>query len=128
MIGYQHRIEDGEVGPEDQPSYVISVAARMVRVHAQTLRYYERIGLLGPARSRGNIRLYSPRDVQRALWIKSLLDDLGINLAGVDVIIRMSRRMAELEQQIERLASRLMESSQGDAKTKQPGRRSSRNA
>ena len=94
---------------EDEPCYVISVAARMVGVHAQTLRYYERIGLVEPARSRGNIRMYSPLNVQRAQWIKSLIDDLGINLAGVDVIIRMSARMAGLEQRIEELTNRLEE-------------------
>ena len=92
---------------EDEPCFVISVAARMVGVHAQTLRYYERIGLVEPARSRGNIRMYSPLNVQRARWIKSLIDDLGINLAGVDVIMRMSTRMAELESRIEELTSRL---------------------
>ncbi len=93
--------------PDDEPCYVISVAARMVGVHAQTLRYYERIGLVDPARSRGNIRLYSPMNVQRAKWIKSLIDDLGINLAGVDVIMRMSSRMAELENRIEELTVQL---------------------
>ena len=92
---------------EDEPCYVISVAARIVGVHAQTLRYYERIGLLAPARSRGNIRMFSPQDVGRARWIKSLIDDLGINLAGVDVIIRMSNRMAELEHRIQELMIRL---------------------
>ena len=91
---------------EDEPCYVISVAARMVGLHAQTLRYYERIGLLRPARSRGNIRMFSPQDVQRARWIKSLMDDLGINLAGVDVIIRMSRRMAELERRVQELTTK----------------------
>jgi MerR family transcriptional regulator, heat shock protein HspR len=91
----------------DEPCYVISVAARMVGVHAQTLRYYERIGLVAPARSRGNIRMYSPQDVQRARWIKSLIDDLGINLAGVDVIIRMSARMAEMERQLRELKAQL---------------------
>ena len=113
---------------QDEPCFAIGIVARMVGLHAQTLRSYERIGLLGPARSRGNIRLYSPRDVQRALWIKSLLDDLGINLAGVEVIIRMSQRMAELEQQVEELASRLSGPSQGDATAKQSGRRRSRDA
>lgn len=92
---------------EDEPCYVISVASRMVGVHAQTLRYYERIGLVYPARSRGNIRMYSPADVQRARWIRSLIDDLGINLAGVDVIIRMSARMAELEGKVEELTAML---------------------
>lgn len=92
---------------EDHPCYVISVAARMVGVHAQTLRYYERIGLIEPARSPGNIRMYSPRDVQHGRWIKSLIDDLGINLAGVEVIMRMSARMAELEQQVGELSGLL---------------------
>ena len=92
---------------EDEPCYVISVAARMVGVHAQTLRYYERIGLVEPARSRGNIRMYSPLNVQRAKWIKSLIDDLGINLAGVDVIMRMTGRMAELEREVEALNEQL---------------------
>ena len=95
--------------PEDEPCYVISVAARMVGVHAQTLRYYERIGLVFPARSKGNIRMYSPQDVQRARWIKSLIDDLGINLAGVDVIMRMSTKMAELEERVGTLTTKLEE-------------------
>ena len=94
---------------EDQPIYVISVAARLVGVHAQPLRYYERIGLLEPARSRGNVRLYSTRDVQQVRRIKSLMDDLGINLAGVEVIMRMSLRIAELETKIQELAIKLGE-------------------
>jgi len=87
----------------DEPCYVISVAARMVGAHAQTLRSYERLGLLGPARSRGNVRLYSPREVERARWIKSLVEDLGVNLAGVEVIMRMSTQMAEMERRIQEL-------------------------
>jgi len=128
MIGYQYTIGNIEIGPVDQPSYVISVASQMVGVHAQTLRYYERIGLLGPARSRGNIRLYSPRDVQRALWIKSLMDDLGMNLAGVEVIMRMSQRMTELQRQVEQLTAQLIESSQREAKMKQSRKGGSPNA
>jgi MerR family transcriptional regulator/heat shock protein HspR len=89
------------------PAYAISVAARMVGVHAQTLRYYERVGLVEPARSRGNIRMYSALDVQQARWIRSLIDDLGMNLAGVDVIIRMSAQMTDLEQEVLRLRSEL---------------------
>lgn len=96
-----------EVGPDDQPAYVISVAARMVGVHAQTLRTYERIGLIEPARSRGNIRLYSVRDVQRALRIRSLVEDLGMNLAGAEVIMRMSAHIAELERENEQLRAHL---------------------
>ena len=92
---------------DDEPCYVISVASRMVGVHAQTLRTYERIGLLTPARSRGNIRMFSPADVSRARWIKSLMEDLGINLAGVEVLMRMQARMVELERQVRRLEERL---------------------
>ncbi len=91
----------------DEPCYVISVAARMVGVHAQTLRYYDRVGLMEPARSRGNIRMYSPNNVQHARWIKSLIDDLGINLAGVEVIMRMSARMEQLEREADELRAQL---------------------
>ena len=105
---FEARIAFDGVGG-DEPCYVISVASRMVGVHAQTLRYYERIGLVAPARSRGNIRMYSPHDVGRARWIKSLVDDLGINLAGVDVIMRMNVRVFELERKVESLESELAE-------------------
>lgn len=92
---------------DDEPCYVISVASRMVGVHAQTLRTYERIGLLAPARSRGNIRMFSPADISRARWIKSLMEDLGINLAGVEVLMRMQARLVELERQVRSLEERL---------------------
>ena len=74
----------------DEPYYVISVVARMLQVHTQTLRYYEREGLLEPARSKGNIRLYSRSDIDKLRRIKTLIDDLGINLAGVQVVLHMS--------------------------------------
>ena len=92
---------------DNEPCYVISVASRMVGVHAQTLRTYERIGLLTPKRSRGNIRMFSPADVSRARWIKSLMEDLGINLAGVEVLMRMQARLVELERQVRTLEERL---------------------
>ena len=107
MVSERYREPNVGVPPLDHPAYVISVVARMVGVHAQTLRYYERAGLIEPARSGGNIRLYSPRDVQRLLWLKSLMEDLGINLAGAEVIMRMSRRMAELERQVAQLSARM---------------------
>lgn len=93
--------------PEDRPSFVISVAARLVGVHAQTLRTYERMGLVEPARSRGNIRLYSRRDVVQLRWMKSLVEELGINLAGAEVILRLARRVEELERQNRVLVARL---------------------
>ena len=92
---------------EDEPCYVISVAARMIQVHTQTLRYYEREGLLEPARSRGNIRLYSQRDIDKLRRIKTLTEELGINLAGVQVVMRLMDRMAEMEQEIQRLSDQV---------------------
>ena len=94
---------------DDEPCFVISVAARMIQVHTQTLRYYEREGLLEPARSRGNIRLYSQRDIEKLRRIKTLTEELGINLAGVQVVLRMMDRMAEMEQEIQRLTDRVEE-------------------
>lgn len=87
----------------DEPAYVISIAAEMLGVHAQTLRYYERLGLITPSRSRGNIRLFSERDISKIQQIKRLIDDLGVNLAGVEVIMRMSERLTTLESELESL-------------------------
>ncbi len=86
-----------------EPRYVISVAARMAGCHAQTLRYYERVGLVQPSRSPGNIRLYSMRDIDLIRLAKSLMDDLGVNLAGVEVLLRLRQRMAEMEMEMKRL-------------------------
>jgi MerR family transcriptional regulator/heat shock protein HspR len=82
------------------PCYVISVAARMLGVKTHTLRYYERIGLVEPSRTGGNARLYSAIDIERLRKAQSLMDDLGVNLAGIDVILRMSDRMAEMEEEM----------------------------
>lgn len=94
---------------EQEACYVISVAARMVSVHPQTLRYYERLGLVIPSRSQGNIRLYSARDVERLQLIHRLVNDLGVNLAGVDVIINLTERIALMEQEAQALRERLEE-------------------
>lgn len=83
--------------------YTISVAARIVGVHAQTLRYYERAGLLRPFRSSGHIRFYSPRDIERLRHIKTLVDDLGVNLAGAEVILRLTERMARMDEEMRAL-------------------------
>lgn len=91
----------------DEPRYVISIAARMIGVQVHTLRYYERIGIIEPSRSQGNIRLYSEREVVLLRRIKTLMDDLGVNLAGVEVILRMSQRMAEFQGHIKELESEL---------------------
>jgi MerR family transcriptional regulator/heat shock protein HspR len=88
---------------DSEPCYVISVVARMLGVHAQTLRYYEKLGLIEPSRSRGRVRLYSQRDIERLRQVKTLMNDLGVNLAGVEVILRLSERIAEMELEIKRL-------------------------
>ena len=86
----------------DEPIYVISVAARMANLHPQTLRHYERLGLVEPARTRGR-RMYSQRDIERLQKITSLMEELGVNLAGVEVILNMSKQIEELQAQIEEL-------------------------
>ena len=88
---------------DSEPCYVISIAARMVGLHAQSLRYYEKMGLIEPARSEGRVRFYSQRDIERLRQIKTLMNDLGINLAGVEVILRLTERITELEGQIDEL-------------------------
>ena len=90
-----------------EPCYVISVAARMVGLHAQSLRHYERIGLIEPSRSHGRQRLYSQSDVARLRHIQRLIQDLGVNLAGVEVIIRMNERVRKMEEEMERLRAEL---------------------
>ena len=92
---------------ETEPRYVISIAARLVGVKTHTLRYYERIGIIDPSRSQGNVRLYSERDIAQLRRVKTLLDDLGVNLAGVEVILRMAQHMNELQSQMEELEAEL---------------------
>lgn len=91
----------------DEPCYIISVAARLVDMHPQTLRYYERLGLIEPSRSNGKIRLYSARDVERLRQIHNYVNDLGVNLAGVEIIMNLTEKMAEMEAEIQRLRSAL---------------------
>lgn len=87
--------------PEEEPVFQISVVARMVGLHQQTIRTYERMGLVQPARSRGNRRLFSHRDVERLHQVVRLIEDLGVNLAGVDVVLRMSRQIEQLQAELE---------------------------
>ena len=81
------------------------MAARLVGVHEQTLRYYERAGLVEPARSKGRIRLYSLHDLERVRQIRRLTDEMGVNLAGVEVIMRLTDHIRELEAAHRRTAS-----------------------
>ena len=87
-----------------EPCFVISVAARMVGLHAQTLRYYERVGLVMPSRSGGRQRLYSVADVERLRRIKTFTDEMGVNLAGAEVALKLVDRIRELEGQVEALS------------------------
>jgi MerR family transcriptional regulator/heat shock protein HspR len=79
----------------------------MVGLHAQSLRHYERVGLVQPSRSNGRQRLYSQSDVNRLRHIQRLIQDLGLNLAGVEVIIRMSERIRQMEDEMARLRTEL---------------------
>ena len=92
---------------DTEPRYVISVAARMLDMQTHTLRYYERVGIIEPRRSRGNIRLYSDRDIALLQRVKSLVDDMGVNLPGVEVILRMMQRMGEMQNELEQAQEKL---------------------
>lgn len=105
----------GQRGPEyDEPVFVISVAAELADMHPQTLRAYEREGLIEPSRTAGNTRRYSQRDIDRLRFIRHLTQEEGLNLAGVRVVLDLGeklegsrRRIRELEEMVRTLASRL---------------------
>jgi MerR family transcriptional regulator, heat shock protein HspR len=98
--------DEGRI-PHDVPLFQISVVARMVGLHQQTIRSYERVGLIEPARSAGNTRLYSQEDVARLQQVVRLVNDLGVNLAGVEVILRMREQIEELTAELERTRGEL---------------------
>jgi len=106
--------EKAQEAKKDRPLYVISVAAELVDMHPQTLRLYERKGLIEPSRSAGKTRLYSQRDIEHLQEIRRLTQELGVNLAGVEEIIRLRRKLdtlqGKMEQNIDTLQSRLQES------------------
>ena len=87
----------------EEPCFVISVAARIVGVHAQTLRHYERIGLIWPSRTSGRQRMYSMADIERIRRVRTLTEDMGVNLAGAEVALKLMARVDELEQEVARL-------------------------
>ena len=92
----------------DEPMFVISVAARLVEMHPQTLRYYERAGLLKPTRSSGKIRLYSQREIDRLRKIARLTSELGVNLAGVEIIIDLTERLETLQERTKKRETELL--------------------
>src|SRR3972149_8200483 len=93
----------------DTPLYMIGIAAQMLSIHPQTLRLYEREGLVAPKRSQGNTRLYSHRDVEKVKLIIHLTRELGVNLAGVEVILNMRLQMEEMQHEMEGLIGYLRE-------------------
>ncbi len=84
----------------EEPVYLISIVAKILEIHPQTLRQYERENLVCPSRSNGRIRLYSQRDIDRIKLILRLTRELGVNLAGVDIILRLKENVDEMEQDI----------------------------
>lgn len=116
----------GQRGPNhDEPVFVISVAAELADMHPQTLRSYEREGLITPARTSGNTRRYSQRDIDRLRFIRHLTQEEGLNLSGVRVVLDLGEKLEqarhknrELEDMVARLADQIR-----DGKVRQPGGR-----
>ncbi len=94
---------------DERPRYMISVAADLVGMHPQTLRIYEQKGLVRPSRTSGNTRLYSEADLERLRLIQRLTTELGLNLAGVELVLRLEDELRKAHKRIERLERRLSE-------------------
>jgi MerR family transcriptional regulator/heat shock protein HspR len=108
---------------DDEPSLLtISDMAKLLAMHPQTLRLYERQGFITPARTKGNTRLYSARDVDQIRLILHLTRDLGVNLAGVEIILSMQRKLCTLQQEINVLRQLLVESMQQHWEERAPHR------
>jgi MerR family transcriptional regulator/heat shock protein HspR len=93
------------VSDAGRPLYLIGVVADMLRIHPQTLRLYERQGLIRPSRTVGRTRMYSVEDVEDIRRILRLTRDLGVNLAGVEIILKMRRQMLMMQEELEELTS-----------------------
>jgi MerR family transcriptional regulator/heat shock protein HspR len=87
----------------DEPVYLISVVAKLMNIHPQTLRQYEREGLLKPSRTEGRMRLYSQRDIDKLKVILTLARDMGVNLAGIDIILQLKEEIERLQKEVELL-------------------------
>jgi MerR family transcriptional regulator, heat shock protein HspR len=94
----------------DEPVYLISIVAKILEIHPQTLRQYERENLICPSRSNGRIRLYSQRDIDKIKLILRLTRELGVNLAGVDIILRLKENVDEMESEMADLRSEILKS------------------
>lgn len=101
----------GKSSLHEEPLYVISIVAKMVEMHPQTIRHYERIGFVRPSRTSGKMRLYSRKDVERLSRISHFTRDMGVNLAGVEVILKLLQEMEEMrfsfEQEIEGMQKKM---------------------
>lgn len=91
----------------DEPVYMISIVAKILEIHPQTLRQYERENLITPSRSDGKIRLYSQRDIEKIKMILRLTREVGVNLAGVDVVLRLKTKMEMMEQEMMELRAEI---------------------
>ncbi len=91
----------------DEPVYLISVVATMLNIHPQTLRQYEREGLVEPSRTQGRMRLYSQRDIDRMKLILRLTRQMGVNLAGVDIALQLKEQIDEMQKEINELREEL---------------------
>jgi len=90
-----------------EPVYLISAVAQILNIHPQTLRQYEREGLIKPSRTNGKIRLYSQKDIDNIKTVLTLTRDLGVNLAGVDIILKLNKKIENLEDDIEIYKNRI---------------------
>lgn len=91
---------------DSEPLYVISVAARLLNLHPQTLRKYERVGFVIPSRTTGNLRLYSAEDIERLEQVKWLVEEHGVNLAGVEMALDMTRQLRALQDELRKMNRR----------------------
>lgn len=91
----------------NEPVYLISAVAQILEIHPQTLRQYEREGLIKPSRTNGKIRLYSQNDIDHIKYVLTLTRELGINLAGVDLILRLNKKIESLEEDVEKYRTKL---------------------
>jgi len=91
----------------DEPVYLISVVAAMLDIHPQTLRQYEREGLVEPSRTQGRMRLYSQRDIDRMKLILRLTRQMGVNLAGVDIVLQLKEQIDKMQEEIDILREEL---------------------
>ncbi|MBV9747015.1 MAG: helix-turn-helix transcriptional regulator [Acidobacteriia bacterium] len=110
-------------GQKSKAAYMISAVAEQYQIHPQTLRLYEREGLLQPSRSEGNTRLYTDEDLERLEVILHLTRDLGVNLAGVEIILNMREKMNEMQSQIQEFIATLNRELAAHARPVEPDQR-----